>query len=75
VGRLARFLDDGRIEIDSYVVERAIRPLRSAVKIIFRRNGGGEHWPVVATFIEMNGVDPVGLSASRADEKSAQGTR
>jgi hypothetical protein len=31
---LTRFLDDGRLEIDSNVVERAIRPIALGAKII-----------------------------------------
>jgi transposase len=60
---LARFLDDGRIEIDSNVVERAIRPLALGRKnfLFAGSDGGGDHWAVVASLIEtckMNGVDP-----------------
>ena len=60
---LARFLDDGRIEIDSNVVERAIRPIALGRKnhLFAGSDGGGEHWAVVASLIEtckMNGVDP-----------------
>jgi transposase len=60
---LARFLDDGRIEIDSNVVERAIRPIALGRKnhLFAGSDGGGEHWAVIASLIEtckMNGVDP-----------------
>jgi len=60
---LARFLDDGRIEIDSNVVERAIRPIALGRKnhLFAGSDGGGEHWAVVASLIEtckMNRVDP-----------------
>src|SRR4029077_15761397 len=51
---LSLFLDDGRIEIDNNLVERAIRPLA-----LNRRNalftgsdGGAEHWAVIASLIE-----------------------
>jgi transposase len=60
---LARFLDDGRIEIDSNVVERSIRPIALGRKnhLFAGSDGGGEHWAVIASLIEtckMNGVDP-----------------
>lgn len=61
---LERFLTDWRIEIDSNIVERAIRP-----QTITRKNslfagseGGGRTWATVATLLQtckMNGVDPL----------------
>ncbi len=61
---LERFLTDGRVEIDSNIVERAIRP-----QTITRKNslfadseGGGRTWATVATLLQtakMNGVDPL----------------
>jgi len=60
---LCRFLDDGRIEIDSNVVERAIRPLALNRKnaLFAGSDGGGEHWAILASIIEtckLNDVDP-----------------
>ena len=60
---LGRFLDDGHIEIDSNVVERAIRPLALNRKnaLFAGSDGGGEHWAIHASLIEtckLNGVDP-----------------
>ena len=60
---LERFLDDGRIEIDSNVVERAIRPLCLSRKNALFASGddGGGRWAAVASLIEtckMNAVDP-----------------
>src|SRR5712675_614312 len=60
---LTRFLDDGRIEIDSNVVERSIRPIALGRKnhLFAGSDGGGEHWAVIASLIEtckMNDVDP-----------------
>jgi transposase len=60
---LARFLDDGRVEIDSNVVERSIRPIALGRKnhLFAGSDGGGEHWAVIASLIEtckMNGLDP-----------------
>jgi hypothetical protein len=51
---LTRFLDDGRIEIDSNVVERAIRPIALGRKnhLFAGSDGGGEHWAVIASLIE-----------------------
>ena len=61
---LERFLEDGRIEIDSNIVERAIRP-----QTITRKNslfagseGGGRTWATLATLLQtakMNNVDPL----------------
>ena len=61
---LERFLTDGRIEIDSNIVERAIRP-----QTITRKNslfagseGGGRTWATLATLLQtckMNDVDPL----------------
>jgi transposase len=60
---LERFLHDGRVEIDSNIVERAIRP-----QTITRKNalfagsaGGGRAWATIATLLQtakMNDVDP-----------------
>ncbi len=60
---LTRFLDDGRIEIDTNVVERAIRPIALNRKnaLFAGSDGGGEHWAIIASLIEtckLNGVDP-----------------
>lgn len=61
---LERFLTDGRVEIDSNIVERAIRP-----QTITRKNslfagseGGGRTWATLATLLQtckMNAVDPL----------------
>ena len=60
---LTRFLDDGRIEIDSNVVERAIRPIALNRKnaLFAGSDGGGEHWATIASLIEtckLGGIDP-----------------
>ena len=51
---LCRFVDDGRIEIDSNVVERAIRPIALNRKnaLFAGSDGGAEHWAVIASLIE-----------------------
>ena len=45
---LSRFLDDGRVEIDSNIVERSIRPIALNRKnaLFAGSDGGGEHWAV-----------------------------
>ncbi|MGH8733864.1 MAG: IS66 family transposase, partial [Burkholderiales bacterium] len=60
---LTRFLDDGRIELDTNIVERGIRPI-----VLNRKNAlfaghdqGAENWACVASLIEtckLHGVDP-----------------
>jgi transposase len=60
---LTRFLDDGRIEIDSNTVERSIRPIALNRKnaLFAGSDGGGENWAIVASLIEsckLSGVDP-----------------
>ena len=51
---LSRFLDDGRIEIDSNVVERAIKPIALNRKnaLFAGSDGGAEHWAVIASLVE-----------------------
>jgi hypothetical protein len=60
---LVRYLDDGRIEIDSSSVERAIRPIALNRKnaLFAGSDQGGTHWGVIASLIEtckLNAVDP-----------------
>ena len=60
---LTRFIDDGRIGIDSNVVERAIRPIALNRKnaLFAGSDGGAENWAIVASLVEtckLNGVDP-----------------
>ncbi len=60
---LTRFIDDGRIEIDSNVVERTIRPLALNRKnaLFAGSDGGGEHWAILASLVEtckLNAIDP-----------------
>jgi len=60
---LARFLDDGRIELDNNTVERAIRPICLSRKNALFASGddGGARWAAVASLVEtckLNGVDP-----------------
>lgn len=60
---LTRFVEDGRIEIDSNIVERSVRPLALNRKnaLFAGSDGGGEHWAVIASLVEtckLNAVDP-----------------
>ena len=62
---LCLFLEDGRIEIDSNVVERAIRPIALTRKnaLFAGSDAGAEHWAVIASLIESCkrlGVEPHG---------------
>jgi len=65
---LTRFVEDGRIEIDSNVVERSIRPIALNRKnaLFAGSDGGAEHWAVIASLIEtckLIGVEPYGYLA------------
>lgn len=60
---LIRFLDDGRIEIDSNTVERSMRPVALNRKnaLFAGHDLGGENWAVLASLIEtckLHGVNP-----------------
>ena len=60
---LLRFLEDGRIELDTNTVERAIRPLVLSRKNALFASGddGGARWAAVASLVEtckLNGVNP-----------------
>lgn len=60
-----RFLDDGRIEIDSNIVERSMRPIALSRKnaLFAGSDEGGAAWGVVASIIEtckLNKVEPFG---------------
>jgi len=62
-GGLVRFLDDGRIEIDSNTVERSIRPIALNRKnaLFAGSDEGGANWAIIASLIEtakLNGVNP-----------------
>ena len=60
---LGQFLDDGRIEIDTNVVERAIRPIALNRKnaLFAGSDEGGANWAIIASLIEtckLNGANP-----------------
>ena len=60
---LSRFLDDGRIDLDTNTVERSIRPLALNRKnaLFAGSDEGGDNWAVIATLIEnckLSGINP-----------------
>jgi len=60
---LTRFLEDGRIELDTNTVERTIRPIALGRKnhLFAGSDGGAETWAVLASLIHtarLNGVEP-----------------
>ena len=61
---MTRFIDDGRIEIDSNTVERSIRPIALNRKnaLFAGSDAGAEHWATIASLIEtakLNDVEPM----------------
>jgi transposase len=61
---LILFLDDGRLELDTNTVERAIRPITLGRKnaLFAGADSGGRHWAIIATLIQsakLNGVEPL----------------
>ena len=60
---LVRFLDDGRIELDTNSVERAIRPvvLNRKNALFAGHDDGARNWACIASLIEtckLHGIDP-----------------
>jgi len=60
---LTRFLDDGRIDLDSNIVERSMRPQALTRKnaLFAGHDDGAESWAIVASLIEtckLGGMDP-----------------
>ncbi len=63
-GGLVVFLDDGRVEMDTNVVERAIRPntLTRKNALFAGSDGGARSWAIAMTLIQtakLNGVEPM----------------
>jgi transposase len=57
-------LDDGRLELDTNTVERAMRPVALGRKnaLFAGSDSGGRHWAIIATLIQsakLNDVDPL----------------
>ena len=62
-GGLEQFLDDGRVELDTNCVERAIRPVALSRKnsLFAGSDEGGANWALLASLIEtckLNNVNP-----------------
>src|SRR4249920_2328763 len=60
---LERFLEDGRIEIDSNTVERSMRPIALNRKnaLFAGHDVGAENWACLASLVEtckLHGIDP-----------------
>ena len=60
---LTRFLDDGRLELDTNPVENAIRPICLTRKnaLFAGHDRGAAHWATIASLVEtckLNGADP-----------------
>jgi transposase len=61
---LVLFLDDGRLELDTNTIERAIRPISLGRKnsLFAGSDGGARHWAIVASLAataKLNGVEPL----------------
>jgi transposase len=61
---LIQFLHDGRLELDTNIVERAMRPVALGRKnaLFAGSPSGGQHWAIVATLIQsakLNDVEPL----------------
>lgn len=60
---LTAFLDDGRIEVDSNIVERSIKPVCLTRKnaLFAGSKSGGESWAILASLVntaKLNDIDP-----------------
>ena len=60
---LCRFLDDGRVELDTNTVERAIRPIALGRKnhLFAGSDGGADRWAIVCFLIttaKLNDCEP-----------------
>jgi transposase len=61
---LVLFLEDGRVELDTNTIERAIRPIALGRKnsLFAGSDGGARHWATVASLVataKLNGVEPL----------------
>ncbi len=61
---LTLFLDDGRVEVDTNAIERAIRPIALGRKNapFAGSNGGARSWAIIASLIQtakLNQVEPL----------------
>jgi len=61
---LTRFLDDGRFELDTNIVERAMRPVALGRKnaLFAGADSGGKHWAMIASLLQtarLNDAEPL----------------
>src|ERR671916_609228 len=61
---LVLFLGDGRLELDTNTIERALRPIALGRKnsLFAGSDGGARHWAIVASLVapaKLNGVEPL----------------
>jgi transposase len=61
---LVLFLEDGRLELDTNTIERAIRPIALGRKnsLFAGSDGGARHWAIVASLVataKLHGVEPL----------------
>lgn len=73
---LTRFLEDGRLELDTNTVERSMRPLALTRKnaLFAGSDGGAAHWAILASLIEtakLNDVDPRAWLTTTLEELAA----
>ncbi len=73
---LCRFLEDGRVEIDSNTVERAIRPIALGRKnhLFAGSDGGAERWATIASLLataKLNEVEPYAYLKNVLERMSA----
>ena len=60
---LCRYLEDGRLEMDTNTIEREIRPVASTRRaaLFAGSEGGGDNWAIATTLVRtaiLNGVNP-----------------
>jgi len=71
------FLEDGRLELDTNMVERAIRPIALGRKnaLFAGSDGGARHWAIVASLLataNLNGAASVPGHHRRMSDRDNQ---
>ena len=77
---LVLFLEDGRLELDTNVIERAIRPIALGRKnsLFAGSDGGARHWAIVASLVataKLNGVEPLAWLTDVLERMVSGGTK
>jgi transposase len=77
---LVLFLEDGRLELDTNVIERAIRPIALGRKnhLFAGSDGGACHWAIVASLVataKLNGVEPLAWLTDVLERMVSGGTK